>query len=152
MNYAKPAKLEIHFTRQQFKSLNVDTELQKNVYDYSIEFNQTKTLASYNEFIEKTNKSINNSYSGTSLTRYDLNCITSEIEDVQQDTKFLNLDIKGASRKDQLNSINIPEFEFVHDHIRIELLPGVYELVDINKIIKQKLSSDYIVSMNLNSI
>ena len=59
----KNNKLEIHFTRQPLKSLNVDTELQKNVYDYSIKFNQTKTLASYNEILEKTSKSINNSYS-----------------------------------------------------------------------------------------
>ena len=52
----KNNKLEIHFTRQQLKSLNVDTELQQNKYDYKIKFNQTKTLASFIEFIEKTNK------------------------------------------------------------------------------------------------
>ena len=130
----KKNKLEIQFTRQQLKSLNVDTELQENVYDYSIKINQAKTLASYNEFLEKINKSINKSYS-KKLTRSDLNRITRKIQDVQQDAKLLNLDFEGASRKHQLNTINIPEFEIVHDHFRIELLPGVYELVDINRII-----------------
>ena len=59
----KNNKLEIHFTRQPLKSLNVDTELQKNVFDYSIKFNQTKTLASCNEFMEKIFESMDNSYS-----------------------------------------------------------------------------------------
>ena len=146
----KNNKLEIHFTQQQLKSLNVDTELQKNVFDYSNNFYDTETLASYNEFIENTNESINNSCSkNKKLTRYDLNRITSKIEDVHQDAKFLNLDIEGASRKDQLNSMNILEFEFVHDHFGIELPPGVYELVDINRTIKQKLSdSDYEIEFN----
>ena len=59
----KSKKLEIHFTQQQLKSLNVDIKLSSNVYNYSLIFYETETLASYNEFIEKTNKNISNSFS-----------------------------------------------------------------------------------------
>ena len=59
----KSNKLEIHFTQQQLKSLNVDIKLSSNVYNFSLIFYETETLASYNEFIEKTNKNISNSFS-----------------------------------------------------------------------------------------
>ena len=45
----------------------------------------------------------------------------------------------------QINQINLPPFEIIeNDFFGIQLTPGVYELVDINNAIEQKINeSDY---------
>ena len=49
-------------------------------------------------------------------------------------------------------TIIIPEFGIENDFVEIELTPGVYELVDINKIMKQKLSdSDFEFEFNIEA-
>ena len=56
----------------------------------------------------------------------------------------INLDEKKQEEIHQINQINLP-FEIIeNDFFGIELTPGVYELVDINNAIKQKIhESDY---------
>ena len=51
----------------------------------------------------------------------------------------INLDEKKQEEIHQINQINLP-FEIIeNDFFGIELTPGVYELVDINNAIKQKI-------------
>ena len=52
--------------------------------------------------------------------------------------------VEANNQQHTKHPITIPEFEIQDDSIEIELTPGVYELVDINNAIKQKIhESDY---------
>ena len=116
----KNNKLKILLKDEQLKSLNVDTQLVMNVeYLYKIS----------NE--EKINTFMVDSYSkNKKLTRKDFDQLKKIIIQINQNIKD--------------KTIIIPEFGIENDFVEIELPPGVYELVDINKIMKQKLSdSDF---------
>ena len=80
---------------------------------------------------EKINTFMVDSYSkNKKLTRKDFDQLKKIIIQINQNIKD--------------KTIIIPEFGIENDFVEIELPPGVYELVDINKIMKQKLSdSDF---------
>ena len=54
-------------------------------------------------------------------------------------------EVNQVNQANQINQINLPPFDIVeYDFFEIYLTPGVYELVDINNAIKQKINeSDY---------
>ena len=137
-------RFEIRLPLQDFKSLNVDTRLVKNVYEYFNKFHETATQASYNDYVEKINKLIFDSYSkDKKLSSFDFNELKKVIKDFYLKAKFHNLDI-------QQNSINIPEFETVY--FDVQLPPGAYELVDINNTIRQIISdSDFVFEFNIEA-
>ena len=117
----KNNKFKILLKDVQLKSLNVDTQLVMNVeYLYKAFDN-----------IEKINVFIVDSYSkNEKLIK----------KDFDQLKKIINQTIQNIKDK----SIIIPEFGIENDFVEIELPPGVYELVDINRIMKQNLSdSDF---------
>ena len=181
-------KLEIVLNDQQLKELNLDSELLVSVEDlYKAYFVKPYK---YNEFIEKVDKLITNSYSKKKkLTRVDFTYLTMIIESLNQINKErlnqekikqekmkqeqedqeriiqaykdhlklekinwdeinweeINLDEINQEEINQINQINLPPFEIIeNDFFGIQLTPGVYELVDINNAIKQKIhESDY---------
>ena len=189
-------KLEIVLNDQQLKELNLDSELLVFVEDlYKSYFVEPYK---YNEFIEKVNKLITNSYSKKKkLTRVDFTYLTKIIESLnqiykerlyQEKIKQQNIhqvkenqertiqaykdhlkhakinweEIKWAgvasqiileettqeNQEDEVNRINrlnLPPFEIIENNFfGIQLIPGVYELVDINNAIEQKINeSDY---------
>ena len=112
----KNNKLKILLKDEQLKSLNVDTQLVMNVeYLYKI------------SNVEKINTVMVDSYSkNKKLTRKDFDKLKKIINQINQNIKD--------------KTIVIPEFGIENDFVEIELTPGVYELVDINRIMKQKLS------------
>ena len=73
---------EIRLTLQDVKPLKVDTRLLPNVYDYFNKFHETATQASFNEYVEKTNKLIVDSYSkDKKLSTVDFNELKKVIKD-----------------------------------------------------------------------
>ena len=124
----KNNKLEILLKDEQLKSLNVDTQLVMNVeYLYKI------------SSVEKINTCMVDSYSkNKKLTRKDFDQLKKIINQINQNIKD--------------KTIIIPEFGIENDFVEIELPPGVYELVDINRIMKQKLSdSDFEFEFNIEA-
>ena len=123
-------KLKILLTDEQLIEHGVDIVLVKNIKSLYESYNLENQEA-YNEFVEKVSTIITNSYSeNNKLAKKDFNDLKELVEaNNQQHTK---------------HPITIPEFEIQDDSIEIELPPGVYELVDINNAIKQKIhESDY---------
>ena len=123
-------KLKILLTDEQLIEHGVDIVLVKNIKSLYESYNLENQEA-YNEFVEKVSTIITNSYSeNNKLAKKDFNDLKELVEaNNQQHTK---------------HPITIPEFEIQDDSIEIEQTPGVYELVDINNAIKQKIhESDY---------
>ena len=130
----KNNKLEVVLKDEQLKSLNVDTQLVMNVeYLYKI------------SDIEKINNFIVDSYSkNKKLIKKDFDQLTKITNQINQNIT------EGASHKDK--TIIIPEYGIRNDFVEIELPPGVYELVDINRNMKQKLSdSDFEFEFNIEA-
>ena len=128
-NTEKNNKLKILLKDEQLKSSNVDTQLVMNVeYLYKI------------SDVEKINTFMVDSYSkNKKLTRKDFDKLKKIINQINQNIK-------------DKTTIIIPEFGIENDFVEIELTPGVYELVDINKIMKQKLSdSDFEFEFNIEA-
>ena len=76
----KNIKFEIRLTLQDVKPLNVDTRSLTNVYDYFNKFHDTAPQASYNEYVEKINKLMFDSYSKDKiLSRFDFIELKKEI-------------------------------------------------------------------------
>ena len=123
-------KLKILLTDEQLIEHGVDIVLVKNIKSLYESYNLENQEA-YNEFVEKVSTIITNSYSeNNKLAKKDFN-----------DLKEL---VEANNQKHTKHPITIPEFEIQDDSIEIELTPGVYELVDINNAIKQKIhESDY---------
>ena len=125
----KNNKLQILLNDEQLKPLNVDTQLVLNVeYLYKI------------SDIKKINTFMVDSYSeNKKLTKKDIDQLKKIINQINQ------------TGKDK-TTIIIPEFGIENDFVEIELPPGVYELVDINRIIKHKLSdSDFEFEFNIEA-
>ena len=217
----KNNKLQIILNDQQLKELKLDSGLILFVEDlYVTYFGKPYTLSEYNEFVEKANKLITNSYSiKNKLTRIDFDYLTKIVkslneiynnrlnqetinqEKLKQERSLAKLnreriikeykdhlkqvkinweqikweeiiledatanaasqttqenhedDEDGevnrvssqVNQTNQINQINLPPFDIVeNDFFEIYLTPGVYELVDINNAIKQKINeSDY---------
>ena len=113
----KNNKFKFFLKDEQLKSLNVDTQLVMNVeYLYKAFDN-----------IEKTNNFIVDSFfKNKKLIK----------KDFDQLKKIINQN--NQNNKDK--TIIIPEIGIENGFVEIELPPGVYELVDINRIVKQKIS------------
>ena len=224
----KNNKLQIILNDQQLRELKLDSGLILFVEDlYVTYFGKPYTLSEYNEFVEKANKLITNSYSKKNkLTRIDFDYLTKIVkslneiynnrlnqetinqEKLKQERSLAKLnreriikeykdhlkqvkinweeikweeiileDAKATAtanaasqttqenheddeddedgevnrvssqvnQTNQINQINLPPFDIVeNDFFEIYLTPGVYELVDINNAIKQKINeSDY---------
>ena len=228
----KNNKLQIILNDQQLKELKLDSGLILFVEDlYVTYFGKPYTLSEYNEFVEKANKLITNSYSKKNkLTRIDFDYLTKIVKSLneiynnrlnqetinqeklkqEQSLAKLNRERIIKEYKDhlkqvkinweeikweeiiledeashtaphevnqttqenheddeddedgevnrvssqvnqtnrvasQIKEINLPPFDIVeNDFFEIYLTPGVYELVDINNAIKQKINeSDY---------
>ena len=125
----KNNKFKILLKDEQLKSLNVDIQLVMNVeYLYKAFDN-----------IEKINNLIVDSYSkNKKLIKKDFDQLKKIINQINQNIKD--------------KTIIIPEFGIENDLVEIELPPGVYELVDINRIMKQKLSdSDFEFEFNIEA-
>ena len=125
----KNNKLEVLLTKQQLEEHNVDTEL--------VPIIESLCETSDSKFIEKTNNFITISYSKKKkLTRKDFNQLKELIE------------VFNCPKQ----QIHIPDFEIEHDSFGIQLVPGAYELVDINNAIKQKLfDSDFDFKFNIEA-
>ena len=125
----KNNKLKILLKDEQLKSLNVDTQLVMNVeYLYKI------------SDVKKINTFMADSYTkNKKLTRKDFDKLKKIINQSNQKIK-------------DKATIIIPEFGIENDFVEIELTPGVYELVDINRIMKQKLcDSDFEFEFNIEA-
>ena len=199
----KNNKLQIILNDQQLKELNLDSGLILFVEDlYVTYFGKPYTPSEYNEFVEKANKLITNSYSKKNkLTRIDFDYLTKIVKSLNEiynnrlsqetinqeklnqeklnreriikaykdhlkqvkinweEIKWEEIILEGGASQttqenheddevnqtNQINQINVPPFDIVeNDFFEIYLTPGVYELVDINNAIKQKINeSDY---------
>ena len=126
----KNNKTKILLKDEQLKSLNVDTQLVMNVeYLYKAFDN-----------IEKINNFIVDSYSKNKKL------IKKDFDQLKKIIIQINQNIKDKT------TIIIPEFGIENDFVEIELPPGVYELVDMNRILKQKLSdSDFEIEFNIEA-
>ena len=133
-NNEKNNKFKILLKDEQLKSLNVDTQLVMNVeYLYRICDMQSTSG------IEKNNNFFVDSYSKNKKL------IKKDFDQLKKVSIQINQNIKDKT-------IIIPEFGIENDFVEIELTPGVYELVDINKIVKQKLSdSDFEFEFNIEA-
>ena len=129
----KNNKLKILLKDEQLKSLNVDTQLVMNVeYLYKIsDMQSTSGIGKINNFIV-------DSYSkNKKLIKKDFDQLKKIIIQINQNIK---------------DKIIIPEFGIENDFVEIELPPGVYEIVDKNGIMKQKLSdSDFEFEFNIEA-
>ena len=129
----KNNKLKILLKDEQLKSLNVVTQLVMNVeYLYKIsDMQSTPGIGKINNFIV-------DSYSkNKKLIKKDFDQLKKIIIQITQNIK---------------DKIIIPEFGIENDFVEIELPPGVYELVDKNGIMKQKLSdSDFEFEFNIEA-
>ena len=191
----KNNKLQIILNDQQLKELNLDSGLILFVEDlYVTYFGKPYTPSEYNEFVEKANKLITNSYSKKNkLTRIDFDYLTKIVKSLNEtynnrlnqetinqeklnqeklnreriikaykdhlkqvkinweEIKWEEIILEETTQENhedeanQINQINLPPFDIVeNDFFEIYLTPGVYELVDINNAIKQKINeSDY---------
>ena len=91
------------------------------------------------KFIEKTNTLITNSYSKKKkkLTRKDFN----QLKELIEVFKYPN------------QQIHFPDFEIEHDSFGIQLVPGAFELVNINASVKQKIAdSDFKINIQADTI
>ena len=131
----KNNKLKILLKDEQLKSLNVDTQLVMNV-EYLYEISDVK----------KINTFMVDSYSkNKKLIKKGFDKLKKIINQIDQNTE-------GALHNKGKTTIIIPEYEIENDFVEIELTPGVYELVDINRIMKQKLSdSDFEFEFNIEA-
>ena len=130
----KNNKLKILLKDEQLKSLNVDTQLVMNVeYLYKISDMQSTSG------IEKIHNFIVDSYSkNKKLIKKDFDQLKKIINQINQNNKD--------------KTIIIPEFGIENDFVETELTPGVYELIDINRFMKQKLSdSDFEFEFNIET-
>ena len=212
----KNNKLQIILNDQQLKELKLDSGLILFVEDLYVTYlGKPYTLSEYNEFVEKANKLITNSYSKKyKLTRIDFDYLTKIVkslneiynnrlnqetinqeklnqeklnreriikeykdhlkqvkinwkeikweeiiledattntasqttqENHEDDEDDEDGEVNQVNQANQINQINLPPFDIVeNDFFEIYLTPGVYELVDINNAIKQKINeSDY---------
>ena len=130
----KNNKLKILLKDEQLKSLNVDTQLVMNV-EYLYKISDMQSISG----MEKINNFIVDSYSkNKKLIKKDFDKLK----------KIINQNNQNIKDK----TIIIPEFGIENDFVEIELPPGVYELVDINRIMKQKLSdSDFEFEFNIEA-
>ena len=130
----KNNKFKILLKDEQLKSLNVDTQLVMNV-EYLYRISEMQSTSG----IEKINNFIVDSYSkNKKLIKKDFDQLKKIIIQINQNIKD--------------KTIIIPEFGIENDFVETELTPGVYELVDINKIMKQKLSdSDFEFEFNIEA-
>ena len=130
----KNNKLKILLKDEQLKSLNVDTQLVMNV-EYLYKTSDMQSTSG----IEKINNFIVDSYSkNKKLIKKDFDQLKKIINQINQNNKD--------------KTIIIPEFGIENDFVEIELTPGVYELIDINRIMKQKLSdSDFEFEFNIEA-
>ena len=130
----KNNKIKILLKDEQLKSLNVDTLLVMNIeYLYKIsDMQSTSGIGKINNFIV-------DSYSkNKKLIKKDFDQLKKIINQINQNIKD--------------KTIFIPEFGIENDFVEIELPPGVYELVDIIRIMKQKLSdSDFEFEFNIEA-
>ena len=226
----KNNKLQIILNDQQLKELKLDSGLILFVEDlYVTYFGKPYTLSEYNEFVEKANKLITNSYSKKNkLTRIDFDYLTKIVKSLNEkynnrlnqetinqeklnqeklnreriikaykdhlkqvkinweEIKWKEIILEDAkataeanattntasqttqenheddeddeddevnqvNQANQINQINLPPFDIVeNDFFEIYLTPGVYELVDINNAIKQKINeNDYDFNFDL---
>ena len=124
----KKNKFKILLKDEQLKSLNVDTQLVMNVeYLYKI------------SDVKKINNFIVDSYSRNKKL-------------IKKDFDQLKKILIQINQKIKDKTIIFPEFGIENDFVEIELPPGVYELVDINKIMIQKLSdSDFEFEFNFEA-
>ena len=124
----KNNKLKILLKDEQLKSLNVDTQLVMNV-EYLYKISDVKKINTFMAESYTKNKK---------LTRKDFDKLKKIINQINQNIKD--------------KTILIPEFGIENAFVEIELPPGVYELVDINRIMKQKLSdSDFEFEFNIEA-
>ena len=187
--------LQIILNDRQLKELNLDSGLILFVEDlYATYFSKPYTPSEYNEFVEKANKLITNSYSKKNkLPRIDFDYLTKIVKSLNEiynnhlkqetinqeklnqeklnreriieaykdrlkqvkinweEIKWEEIILEETTQENhedeanQINQINLPPFEIIeNDFFEIYLTPGVYELVDINNAIKQKINeSDY---------
>ena len=128
--------MNFFLTEQQFKSLIIDTGFELN-FEYLCK-------TSDKEYVEKTIKFITNSYSKSkNLAR----------KDFDQAQKVVEAFNQQSTNKDQQKSTIIPSFENENNFFEVQLPSGVYELVDINKTIKQILSdSDFELNIQADTI
>ena len=125
----KNNKFKILLKDEQLKSLNVDTQLVMNV-EYLYKISDVKKINTFKVDSYSKNKK---------LTRKDFDKLKKIINQINQNIK-------------DKTTIIIPEFGIENDFVEIELPPGVYELVDINRILKQKLSdSDFEFEFNIEA-
>ena len=213
----KNNKLQIILNDQQLKELKLDSGLILFVEDLYVTYSgKPYTLSEYNEFVEKANKLITNSYSKKNkLTRIDFDYLAKIVKSLNEiynnrlnqetinqeklnqeklnreriikaykdhlkqvkinweEIKWEEIILEDAkatattntasqttqenheddeddevnqvNQANQINQINLPPFDIVENNFfEIYLTPGVYELVDINNAIKQKINeSDY---------
>ena len=130
----KNNKLKILLRKDQLDVLGLDTELVKKV-EYLYKTSDKSGISN----IEKINKLIVDNYTNKKkrgLTQEDFDTLT----------EIINLIIleNTKNNKGSLNII-IPDYLIFIDHVKIELTPGVYELVDLNNAIKEEIieSKDY---------
>ena len=130
----KNNKLKILIRKDQLDSFGLDTEIVKKV-DYLYKTSDNKGISN----IEKINKLIVDNYvkkKKRALTKEDFNTLTELIN-------LVNLE-NTKNNRESLNII-IPDCLIFIDHVKIELTPGVYELVDLNNAIKEEIrrGNDY---------
>ena len=118
-NTEKNNKLQIILKDEQLKSLNIDTQLVMNV---ECLYKTPDSIVKINNFVVDIHSK------NKKLTRKNFDFLKKIIDQNNLDTK-------------DKDNINIPEFGIENAFFEIELPPGVFELVDINRIIKQKLSA-----------
>ena len=200
-NNEKNNKLQIILNDRQLKELNLDSGLILFVEDlYTTYFSKPYTPSEYNEFVEKANKLITNSYSKKNkLTRIDFDYLTKIVKPLNEiynnhlnlktinqeklnqeklkreriieadkdrlkqvkinweEIKWEEIILEETTQENhedeanQINQINLTTFEIIeNDFFGIQLTPGVYELVDINNAIKQKINeSEYDFKFNI---
>ena len=97
-----------------------------------------------NEYVEKTIRFITNRHSkNKKLTR----------KDFDESQKIVEAFNQHSTNKDQQKSITIPSFEIENNYFEMQLPSGVFELVEINKTIKQILSdSDFELNIQADTI
>ena len=128
----KNNNFKILLRKDQIDVLGLDTELVKKV-EYLYKTSDKRRISN----IEKIIKPIVDNYKKKrGLTQEDFDNLTEIINQVNlENTK---------NNKGSLNII-IPDYNIFIDHVKIELTPGVYELVDLNNAIKEEIieSKDY---------
>ena len=127
-------KLKILLRKNQLDSLGLDTEIVKKV-ECLYKTSDNKGISN----IEKINKLIVDNYvkkKKRALTKEDFITLTELIN-------LVNLE-NTKNNRESLNII-IPDYLIFIDHVKIELTPGVFELVDLNNANKEEIrrGNDY---------